>query len=87
MSRRATELLQEAIEDGLGAEAGDDALRQIVRTQRLEAVSWERVSLEVFLKSGVKVTGQTLINWFPEYNKPADEIAADQAAAETSTTT
>ncbi len=59
------------------SEAGHPPLSEVVRSARLHGTPWKMLADQVSEMSGEAVNHQTLVNWFPDLNKPAYELAAE----------
>jgi len=73
----ATRRVRSWVERSLAAAGHDATLDQIVLARRLLGDSWQDVSFIVRFLSGESLTPQTLITWFPEYNKDRDDLLAE----------
>lgn len=71
--------LRQEIEAGLTAN-GHHPLESLVRTARFIGTPWRLLATQISDKSGVTVSYQTLINWFPDLNKPAYQLASADPA-------
>lgn len=45
-----------------------------VKRRRQTGISWRHIAHWILDETGRDISYQTLINWFPEYNKPAAEL-------------
>lgn len=68
--------LRRWVEAGL-EDNGHPDLEAVVRERRLVATPWPMLAAQVSEMSEETVSHQTLIDWFPDLNKPAYELAAE----------
>lgn len=75
-----TTRLRKWVETGL-AESDHPPLEQVVRDARLVSTPWKMLADQITEMSGETVNHQTLVNWFPELNKPGYQLAAELETA------
>lgn len=55
---------------------GHGSLDALVREERLQGQSWDDIAFTVEGASDERVSGQSLRNWYPQYNLTVDELTA-----------
>lgn len=54
----------------LDALLGAESLERFVRTRRDSDMPWRRIAYELYERTGVDVTHESLRKWFPDKKKP-----------------